>query len=245
MAGDWWAGVELRHLVALDAVAREGSFRRAAERLGYVQSAISHQIAALESLVGQRLIDRSRGTRPLMLTPAGEVLLSHATAVIGEMRAAQADLNGAGRTATGRRCCRTGAAPDLRQADRVSEQPERPRPEAPPGPFLASQLSGPQLEQAQQMRRPHEGVAQRRASVEGQRRHDLSVHLGDHEPAVWDEASPRAQRAWRARRRRRRGRAAARSRSGRPVPASLPRHAAAAWPAHARDPAFAPPRALA
>ena len=95
MAGDWWAGVELRHLVALDAVAREGSFRRAAERLGYVQSAISHQIAALESLVGQRLIDRSRGTRPLMLTPAGEVLLSHATAVIGEMRAAQADLNGA------------------------------------------------------------------------------------------------------------------------------------------------------
>ena len=75
MAGDWWVSVELRHLVALDAVAREGSFRRAAERLGYVQSAISHQIAALETLVGQRLIDRSRGTRPLMLTPAGELLL--------------------------------------------------------------------------------------------------------------------------------------------------------------------------
>jgi DNA-binding transcriptional LysR family regulator len=101
MAGDWWAGVELRHLVALDAVAREGSFRRAAERLGYVQSAISHQIAALETLVGQRLIDRSRGTRPLMLTPAGELLLPHADAVMAEMRAAQADLSAANGNGSG------------------------------------------------------------------------------------------------------------------------------------------------
>jgi DNA-binding transcriptional LysR family regulator len=92
MAGEWWSGVELRHLVALHAVAREGSFRRAAVRLGYVQSAISHQIAALESLTGKRLIDRSRGTRPLALTPAGEILLIHATAVIARVRAAQAEL---------------------------------------------------------------------------------------------------------------------------------------------------------
>jgi len=92
MAGEWWAGVELRHLVALDAVAREGSFRRAAVRLGYVQSAISHQIAALESLTGKRLIDRSRGTRPLALTPAGQILLAHAGAVIARVRAAQTDL---------------------------------------------------------------------------------------------------------------------------------------------------------
>ena len=76
MAGEHWFGIELRHLAALEAVAREGSFRRAAERLGYVQSAISHQIAALESLTGRRLIERSRGTRPTALTPAGEVLLA-------------------------------------------------------------------------------------------------------------------------------------------------------------------------
>src|SRR5919206_3396373 len=92
MAGEHWFGIELRHLAALEAVAREGSFRRAADRLGYVQSAISHQIAALESLTGKRLIERSRGTRPIALTAAGEVLLAHADAVIARMRAAQADL---------------------------------------------------------------------------------------------------------------------------------------------------------
>jgi DNA-binding transcriptional LysR family regulator len=111
MAGEWWSGVELRHLVALDAVAREGSFRRAATRLGYVQSAISHQIAALENLTGKRLIDRSRGTRPLALTDAGEILLAHADAVIARVRAAQADL--AALDGDGRAALRVGATPDL------------------------------------------------------------------------------------------------------------------------------------
>jgi DNA-binding transcriptional LysR family regulator len=111
MAGEWWSGVELRHLVALDAVAREGSFRRAATRLGYVQSAISHQIAALESLTGKRLIERSRGTRPLALTEAGEILLAHADAVIARVRAAQADL--AALDGNGNAALRVGATPDL------------------------------------------------------------------------------------------------------------------------------------
>ena len=111
MAGEWWSGIEMRHLVALDAVAREGSFRRAATRLGYVQSAISHQIAALEALIGKRLIDRSRGTRPLALTPAGEILLSHADALIARVRAAQADL--AALDGVGAAALRVGATPDL------------------------------------------------------------------------------------------------------------------------------------
>jgi DNA-binding transcriptional LysR family regulator len=111
MAGEWWPGIEMRHLVALDAVAREGSFRRAATRLGYVQSAISHQIAALEGLIGKRLIDRSRGTRPLALTPAGEILLAHADALIARVRAAQADL--AALDGSGVAALRVGATPDL------------------------------------------------------------------------------------------------------------------------------------
>jgi DNA-binding transcriptional LysR family regulator len=111
MAGEHWFGIELRHLAALEAVAREGSFRRAADRLGYVQSAISHQIAALESLTGKRLIERSRGTRPIALTAAGEVLLAHADAVIARMRAAQADL--ASLDGGGRPTLRVGSTQDV------------------------------------------------------------------------------------------------------------------------------------
>ncbi len=86
-----WAGLELRHLIALQAVAEERSFNRAAERLGYTQSAVSHQIAALESLVGQRVVERARGQRSVSLTQAGALLAKHADAIVARLRAAQAD----------------------------------------------------------------------------------------------------------------------------------------------------------
>jgi len=92
MANDQWLGIELRHLAALEAVAREGSFRRAAASLGYVQSAISQQIAALERVVGQRLVERSRGGGPLRLTETGELVLQHADAILARLKAAQADV---------------------------------------------------------------------------------------------------------------------------------------------------------
>ena len=73
MDPDRWTGVELRHLIALEAVARETSFGRAAASLGYTQSAISQQIATLERIVGEKLIERPGGPRKVSLTEAGEV----------------------------------------------------------------------------------------------------------------------------------------------------------------------------
>jgi DNA-binding transcriptional LysR family regulator len=92
MAADNWLGLELRHLIALKAIAEEGTFGRAAKRLGYTQSAISQQIAMLERIVGRRLIDRPGGPRPVSLTEAGDLLLRHADAIAARLQAAQADL---------------------------------------------------------------------------------------------------------------------------------------------------------
>ena len=80
--------LELRHLIALDAVATEGTFGRAAVRLGYTQSAVSQQIAALERIVGGSLFDRPGGPRPVALTPLGELVLIHARDIIDRVDAA-------------------------------------------------------------------------------------------------------------------------------------------------------------
>ena len=89
---DPWLGVEVRHLAALRAVAEEGTFGAAALKLGYAQSAISQQIAALERHVGRRLFDRPGGSRPVILTRAGELLLGHAESIMTRLSAARIDL---------------------------------------------------------------------------------------------------------------------------------------------------------
>lgn len=83
---------EPRHLAALVAVAKTGSFRVAGERLGYVQSAVSRQIATLEEIAGMRLVERARGANDVRLTHAGEVLMTHAEALLARQAAARADL---------------------------------------------------------------------------------------------------------------------------------------------------------
>jgi DNA-binding transcriptional LysR family regulator len=87
-----WAGLEMRHLLALVAVVESGTFSAAAEQLGYTQSAVSQQVGSLERIVGAPLFERPGGRRPVQLTAAGELLLTHARAVIARVSAAGADL---------------------------------------------------------------------------------------------------------------------------------------------------------
>jgi DNA-binding transcriptional LysR family regulator len=96
MKPDQWLGIEVRHLAALGAVAEQGSFRRAAARLGYSQAAVSAQIAALERLLGTRLLDRPRGRGGVTLTSAGRVALAHSEAIVARLTAAQAEIVAAG-----------------------------------------------------------------------------------------------------------------------------------------------------
>ena len=86
-------GIEIRHLVTLDAIARTRSFSKAGELLGYAQSAISQQVATLERAVGHKLVERPGGPRPVSLTEAGQVLLRHASEVTARIGAAKADLD--------------------------------------------------------------------------------------------------------------------------------------------------------
>jgi DNA-binding transcriptional LysR family regulator len=65
--------VELRQAQHLVAVADEQSFTRAAQRLGYVQSAVSISIQSLERELGIRLFDRT--TRRVATTDAADALL--------------------------------------------------------------------------------------------------------------------------------------------------------------------------
>ena len=85
--------IEVRHLQALVAVAEAGTFGRAAEALGYTQSAVSQQIASLERTTGTAVFDRPGGPKPVRLTAAGEVLLEHARTVLATLRMAEADID--------------------------------------------------------------------------------------------------------------------------------------------------------
>jgi DNA-binding transcriptional LysR family regulator len=72
--------VELRQLRYFVAVAEEGGFGRASERLSIVQSAVSQQVRHRERRLGVALFDRS--SRRVRLTAAGERLLPEARAVL-------------------------------------------------------------------------------------------------------------------------------------------------------------------
>ena len=91
---------DVARLRTLRKVAEHGSFSRAATELGYTQSAVSQQIAALEDEVGLSLLNRA--VRPVELTDAGRTLNEHATRVLEHLAAAEAELDAVRGLRTGR-----------------------------------------------------------------------------------------------------------------------------------------------
>jgi DNA-binding transcriptional LysR family regulator len=93
-------GLGLRELRAVVAVAELGSFRRAAAELGYTQSALSHQVSALEAALGWPLFHRPGGRGQVRLTPAGEAVRRRARRVLSEVEGIAAEAEEAERGAS-------------------------------------------------------------------------------------------------------------------------------------------------
>jgi DNA-binding transcriptional LysR family regulator len=79
--------MELRQLATFVAIAEEGSFTRAADRLHVVQSAVSAGLRNLEKELGVQLFDRS--THSVKLTDAGHALLPEARATLAAAQGAR------------------------------------------------------------------------------------------------------------------------------------------------------------
>lgn len=82
--------IELRHLKTLLALEETGSVSLAAKRIFLTQSALSHQIRALENYYDTPLFERK--SSPLRFTPAGERLLQLARDLLPQVAAAERDL---------------------------------------------------------------------------------------------------------------------------------------------------------
>lgn len=85
--------LDTRLLLAFRAVAVEGTFGRAAVRLGYTQSAVSQQIAALERVLGAQLFERHGGPKHVTLTAIGGLLLDRVHQLLGVLEAIATDVS--------------------------------------------------------------------------------------------------------------------------------------------------------
>jgi DNA-binding transcriptional LysR family regulator len=92
--------VGLRQLRVFFAVARHGSFSRAAEEVAVSQSAVSFAIQQLETELGLRLLDRT--TRQVRMTAAGETLAASGSRLIAELDSILKELRDVGERRRGR-----------------------------------------------------------------------------------------------------------------------------------------------
>lgn len=76
--------IQLGALRIFVAAAESETLTSAAEKLGVTQSAVSQAIAQLEVVVGTELVVRR--SRPIQLTPAGEILKVHADSILSSTR---------------------------------------------------------------------------------------------------------------------------------------------------------------
>lgn len=83
--------LEIRHLKLLVAVSEEKSITKAGNRLHLTQSALSHQLKYIEERLNTPLFLRL--DKKMILTPAGERLLSTARLVLDELRRAEEDVS--------------------------------------------------------------------------------------------------------------------------------------------------------
>lgn len=81
--------MEIRQLEALVSIAEHGTFSRAADELGTVQSNISNRVARLESELGTELVDRASGT----MTESGRIVVERARRILVELRAIASDVS--------------------------------------------------------------------------------------------------------------------------------------------------------
>lgn len=82
--------LDVDKLLALRAVAAQGTIAAAARELGYTRSAVSQQVSALERAAGTTLLLRTGNA--VTVTPVGRALLEHAERILVELRAARATL---------------------------------------------------------------------------------------------------------------------------------------------------------
>lgn len=92
--------LDLRHLRALLAIHEQGNLSQAASTLHVTQSALSHQLRALENHFDTPLFFRR--SRPLRWTPAGQQLLQLAQHIVPEVERAETALRSTGDGQQGR-----------------------------------------------------------------------------------------------------------------------------------------------